>query len=67
MKEHGTVKWFDNQKGYGFIQSDGGGDVFVHFKAIEADGYRTLTEGDRVEFNIVKSQKGNQAESVKII
>ncbi len=67
MKEHGTVKWFNSEKGYGFIQRDNGGDVFVHYKAIKADGYKSLTEGDRVEFNVVKGQKGNQAEEVKLI
>lgn len=67
MKEHGTVKWFNSEKGYGFIQRDQGGDVFVHYKAIQSDGYKSLTEGDRVEFNVVKGQKGNQAEEVKLI
>lgn len=67
MKEHGTVKWFNSEKGYGFIQRDEGGDVFVHYKAIQSDGYKSLTEGDRVEFNVVKGQKGNQAENVSIV
>ncbi len=67
MKEHGTVKWFNSEKGYGFIQRDAGGDVFVHYKAIQGDGYKSLTEGDRVEFNVVKGHKGNQAESVSLL
>ena len=67
MKEQGTVKWFSSEKGYGFIQRDAGGDVFVHFKAIQSEGYKTLSEGDRVEFNVVKGQKGNQAEEVSLI
>ncbi len=67
MKEQGTVKWFNSAKGYGFIQRDSGGDVFVHFKAIQSDGYKSLNEGDRVSFNVVKGQKGNQAEGVVLI
>jgi CspA family cold shock protein len=65
MKEQGTVKWFRADKGYGFIQRDNGdADVFVHFTAIQQDGYRTLNEGDRVEFSVVKGSKGFQAEQV---
>lgn len=61
----GTVKWFNNQKGYGFITpSDGGKDVFVHHTAIKADGFRTLNEGDAVEFDIVPGPKGEQAANV---
>lgn len=67
MKEQGTVKWFNSEKGYGFIQCDKGGDVFVHYKAIQTDGYKSLSEGDRVSFNVVKGQKGNQAEDVIVI
>jgi CspA family cold shock protein len=63
----GTVKWFNNEKGYGFIAVDGGQDVFVHFTAIQADGYRTLDEGQRVEFEVVQGPKGPQADSVKIV
>ena len=58
----GTVKWFNPDKGYGFIAVDGGKDVFVHFSAIQSDGYRTLEEGQRVEFEITQSDRGAQAE-----
>jgi cold shock protein len=62
----GTVKWFNAEKGYGFITVDGGGsDVFVHFSAIESSGYRSLTENQRVEFEIGSGPKGPQAESVR--
>ena len=57
----GTVKWFNAQKGYGFIQREGGPDVFVHFSAIQGTGYRELNEGDRVEFEITDGPKGPQA------
>jgi len=67
MSEKGTVKWFCNQKGYGFIATASGSDVFVHYKAIQAEGYRSLSEGDKVEFNIIKGSKGEQADSVHII
>ncbi|MBM3253682.1 MAG: cold shock domain-containing protein [Candidatus Omnitrophica bacterium] len=60
----GTVKWFSNQKGYGFIASETGKDVFVHFSAIEGDGYKTLNEGDAVEFEITTGPKGEQASKV---
>lgn len=61
----GTVKWFNAEKGYGFIAVDGGDDVFVHFSAIKMDGYKTLNDGQRVEFEITQGQKGPQAESVR--
>jgi CspA family cold shock protein len=58
------VKWFSNEKGYGFIEREEGDDVFVHFSAIAMDGYKTLTEGQRVEFEIVQGDKGLQAANV---
>ena len=61
----GSVKWFNSEKGYGFIAQDGGGqDVFVHYSAIDAEGYRTLAEQQRVEFEVVEGPKGPQAEKV---
>ena len=64
----GTVKWFSDQKGYGFITPDGEGkDVFVHHTGIEGEGFKTLKEGDKVEFEITKGNKGSQAERVRII
>jgi CspA family cold shock protein len=60
----GKVKWFNNSKGYGFIGREDGADVFVHYSAISGDGYRTLQEGDAVEFEIVEGQKGPQAANV---
>ncbi len=63
----GTVKWFNGDKGYGFIEREEGDDVFVHFSAIVGTGYRSLNEGDRVEFDVVEEAKGPRAENVKII
>ena len=63
----GTVKWFSNEKGYGFIESEQGEDVFVHFSAIAMDGYKSLTEGQRVEFEVVQGSKGLQAANVQAI
>ena len=63
----GTVKWFNNEKGYGFIAVDGGQDVFVHYTAIQADGYRSLDEGQRVEFEVAQGPKGPQADAVRIV
>ncbi len=60
----GTVKWFSNEKGYGFIQQDGGDDVFVHFSEIAGEGYKTLAEGQRVEFEVTEGDKGKQANGV---
>ena len=60
----GTVKWFSGQKGYGFIEREGGDDVFVHFSAIQGEGFRNLEEGDQVEFNIESGPKGPQATNV---
>jgi CspA family cold shock protein len=64
MKEKGTVKWFNAAKGYGFIQRENGEDVFVHFSAIQMNGYRSLDEGAAVEFVVKKGPKGLQAEDV---
>ena len=64
MKERGTVKWFNNDKGYGFIQRASGGDVFVHHSAIQATGDKSLSEGDRVEFDVAQGPKGPQAQNV---
>jgi cold shock protein len=63
----GTVKWFNNEKGYGFIAVDNGQDVFVHYSAIQSDGYRSLDEGQRVEFEVAQGPKGPQADSVRIV
>jgi len=63
----GTVKWFSNEKGYGFIEREGGDDVFVHFSAIAMDGYKSLTEGQRVSFEVVQGPKGAQAANVQAI
>jgi cold shock protein len=60
----GTVKWFNDAKGFGFIQREGGPDVFVHFSAIQSSGFKSLAEGDKVEFEIVDGQKGPQAANV---
>ena len=67
QKLTGTVKWFNDQKGFGFIGQEDGNDVFVHQSAIESDGYRSLLEGDRVEFSIENGPKGPSAASVKKI
>jgi len=63
-RELGTVKWFNASKGYGFIERDSGGDVFVHHSAIQSEGYRTLNEGQRVEFSVGQGDKGPRAEDV---
>jgi CspA family cold shock protein len=63
----GKVKWFNNAKGYGFIEQDGGSDVFVHYSAIQGSGYRSLEEGQQVEFEISQGPKGPQAANVRLI
>lgn len=63
----GTVKWFNADKGFGFIEQDGGADVFVHFSAIASSGYRSLDEGQKVEFEVKQGQKGPQADNVRVI
>ena len=65
--ENGKVKWFNADKGFGFIEREGGNDVFVHFSAISMDGFKTLAEGDAVEFEVVDGAKGPQAANVKKI
>jgi CspA family cold shock protein len=65
LATQGTVKWFSNEKGYGFIARPDGDDVFVHFTAITGDGYRTLNEGQAVEFDVVDGPKGKQAANVR--
>ena len=63
----GKVKWFNNAKGYGFIEREGGNDVFVHFSAIQGTGYRSLEEGQQVEFDIGPGRKGDEAQNVRAI
>jgi len=63
----GTVKWFNNEKGYGFIAREGEPDVFVHHKAIQMQGFRSLQEGQRVEFDVKRTDKGEQAENVRVV
>ncbi len=64
---HGTTKWFDSEKGYGFLSQPNGDDVFVHFSAIQGNGYKSLTEGQAVEFDIEKGPKGLQAANVTVV
>lgn len=66
-RETGTVKWFNATKGYGFITRDSGGDVFVHYSAINSEGYRSLEEGQRVEFLVTQGKKGLQAQEVNLV
>lgn len=63
----GTVKWFNDAKGFGFIQQDNGDDVFVHFSAIQGNGFKSLAEGSRVSFDVVQGQKGLQSANVRVI
>ena len=67
QREKGTVKWFNPKKGYGFISRENGEEVFVHFKSIIGEGYRTLEEGDQVEFEVASSEKGLEAKDVKLL
>jgi CspA family cold shock protein len=67
IQESGIVKWFNEVKGYGFIKRENGGDVFVHYSAIKGDGYRTLSEGQRVEFEVEEGIKGPQARNVSLM
>ena len=66
-RETGTVKWFNGSKGYGFISRDEGDDIFVHFSAIGGDGYRSLEEGQKVEFVVTEGKKGEQAQDVTLV
>ncbi|HAQ62564.1 TPA: cold-shock protein [Candidatus Delongbacteria bacterium] len=66
-RETGSVKWFDSSKGYGFITTDGGRDIFVHYSAIKNDGFKTLQDGQKVEFSVIENDKGPQAQDVKTI
>jgi CspA family cold shock protein len=67
-RETGSVKWFNSSKGYGFIErADGSGDVFVHYSSIQGEGYRTLEEGQKVEFEVTQGEKGPQAQDVVVI
>jgi cold shock protein len=67
MATQGTVKWFNSEKGFGFIQREGGDDVFVHFSAIQGDGYRSLEDGQRVEFDVAPGRKGEEAQNVRVV
>ncbi len=66
-RETGVVKWFNTAKGYGFIQRDAGGDAFVHYRFIRGEGYRSLDDGQRVEFTVVDGEKGPQAQEVELL
>ena len=67
MATAGTVKWFNSEKGYGFISREAGADVFVHYSAIQMDGYRNLEEGQRVEFEVGPAKKGEEAQDVRVV
>lgn len=66
-RTQGTVKWFNSEKGYGFITQDNGPDIFVHYTAIQSTGFRSLNEGDKVEFEVTDGKKGKQASAVTVI
>ena len=66
-RQTGTVKWFNDAKGFGFIETEGGGDVFVHHSSIQMEGFKSLAEGQRVEFEVVQGQKGPAAEAVVVV
>lgn len=66
-RTRGTVKWFNNEKGYGFIQQESGPDLFVHYSEIQGNGYKSLNEGDMVEFEITEGRKGKQASAVVVV
>ncbi len=66
-RTQGTVKWFNSEKGFGFISQEGGDDLFVHYSEIQSDGYRSLDEGDTVEFEITQGKKGLQASAVTVV
>lgn len=66
-RENGTVKWFNDEKGYGFITPESGGDLFVHYRSIESAGFKSLSEGQKVTFVAVKGQKGMQADQVQVV
>jgi CspA family cold shock protein len=66
-RTRGTVKWFNGEKGYGFITQDNGPDLFVHYSEIQGDGFRSLNEGDKVEFEITEGRKGQQASAVVVV
>ena len=67
VREQGTVKWFNNSKGYGFIKRDSGDDIFVHYTSIKGSGFRSLEQGQRVEFTVTQGKKGLQAQDVVVL
>ena len=67
MRVKGTVKWFSNQRGYGFLEREDGDDVFVHYSAVQGDGFKSLEQGQKVEFEIVEGEKGLHAENVSML
>lgn len=67
MRQKGRVKWFNNSKGFGFIKPDNGEDVFVHFSSIRSQGFKSLTEGQQVEFSVIQGKRGMQADEVEVL